>query len=104
MELAISRKSSARKGSTSEMGHQFTWKVEGQNLDLGYLSLGLYTEFWKLTKQGQALISEVYLSARQLIVLELELVLELGAVIQASTETLTHRKPNYVPLFKRQIS
>jgi len=35
------------------------------------------------------LISEVYLSARQLtklIVLELELVLELGAVIQASTE------------------
>jgi hypothetical protein len=33
----------------------------------------------KLTKQGQALISEVYLSARQLIVLELEL----GAVIQA---------------------
>jgi len=37
----------------------------------------------KLTKQGQALISEVYLSARQLIVLELELVLELGAVIQA---------------------
>jgi hypothetical protein len=41
------------------------------------------------------LISEVYLSARQLIVLEL--VLELGAVIQASTETLTHRKPNYVP-------
>jgi hypothetical protein len=46
------------------------------------------------------LISEVYLSARQLtklIVLELELVLELGAVIQASTETPTHRKPNYVP-------
>jgi hypothetical protein len=42
------------------------------------------------------LISEVYLSARQLtklIVLELEL----GAVIQASTETPTHRKPNYVP-------
>jgi len=50
-----------------------------------------------LTTQGQALISEVYLSARQLIVLELELVLELGAVIQASTEMLTHRKPNYVP-------
>jgi hypothetical protein len=51
----------------------------------------------KLTKQGQALISEVYLSARQLIVLELELVLELGAVIRASTETLTYRKPNNVP-------
>ena len=51
------------------------------------------------TKQGQALISEAYLSARQLIVLELEFVLELGAnpaVIQASTETLTHRKPNNV--------
>ena len=31
--------------------------------------------------QGQALISEVYLSARQLIVLELVLVLELGAAI-----------------------
>jgi hypothetical protein len=48
---------------------------------------------WR-AKQGQALISEVYLSARQLIVLEL------GATtshIQASTETLTHRKPNYVP-------
>jgi hypothetical protein len=43
------------------------------------------------------LISEVYLSARQLIVLELELVLELGAVIRASTETLTYRKPNNVP-------
>jgi hypothetical protein len=39
------------------------------------------------------LISEVYLSARQLIVLELEL----GAVIRASTETLTYRKPNNVP-------
>jgi hypothetical protein len=49
------------------------------------------------------LISEVYLSARQLIVLELELELvrEIEAtppaVIQASTETLTYRKPNYVP-------
>jgi len=45
------------------------------------------------------LISEVYLSARRLIVLELELVLELGATshIQASTETPTLRKPNYVP-------
>jgi len=42
------------------------------------------------------LISEVYLSARQLIVLELELAAA-PAVIQASTETLTHRKPNYVP-------
>src|SRR5207244_13445796 len=51
-----------------------------------------------LTKQGQALISEVYHSARQLIVLELELVLELGTVAQASAETLTHRKPNNVPL------
>ena len=48
-----------------------------------------------LTKQGQALISEVDLSARQLI----ELGLELGATtsIQASAETLTHRKPNNVP-------
>jgi hypothetical protein len=45
------------------------------------------------TTQGEALISEVYLSARQLIVLLLLLVLELGA----SAETLTHRKPNYVP-------
>jgi hypothetical protein len=43
-------------------------------------------------KQGQALISEVYHSARQLIVLELEL--ELGTLAQASAETLTHRKPN----------
>ena len=48
-----------------------------------------------LAKQGQALISEVYLSARQLI----ERGLELGATtsIQASAETLTHRKPNNVP-------
>jgi hypothetical protein len=39
---------------------------------------------YQLTKQGQALISEVYLSARRpivlVLVLELELVLELGAV------------------------
>jgi hypothetical protein len=44
-----------------------------------------------LAKEGQALISKVYLSARQLI--------ELGATtsIQASAETLTHRKPNNVP-------
>jgi hypothetical protein len=44
------------------------------------------------------LISEVGLSARQQIELELELV-ELGATtsIQASAETLTHRKPNNVP-------
>ena len=51
------------------------------------------------------LISEVYLSARQLIALELELVLELGATtshIQASTETLTHRKPILYLLFKSQ--
>ncbi len=27
-----------------ELGHHFTWNVEGQNLDLGYLSFGLYTE------------------------------------------------------------
>jgi hypothetical protein len=53
------------------------------------------------------LISEVYLSARQLIALELVLVLELGATtshIQASTETLTHRKPILYLLFKSQIS
>ena len=43
------------------------------------------------------MISEVYLSARQLIVFELVLVLELGAAIRASTETLTYRKPNNVP-------
>jgi hypothetical protein len=29
----------------AEIGHHFTWDVEGQHLDLGYLSLGLYTEF-----------------------------------------------------------
>ena len=28
----------------AELGHHFTWNVEGQNLDLGYLSFGLYTE------------------------------------------------------------
>jgi hypothetical protein len=28
----------------AEAGHHFTWNVEGRNLDLGYLSLGLYTE------------------------------------------------------------
>jgi hypothetical protein len=28
----------------AEIGHHFTWTVEDQNLDLGYLSLGLYTE------------------------------------------------------------
>jgi hypothetical protein len=33
----------------------------------------------------------------QLIVLELELVLELGAIIRPSTWTLTHRKPNNIP-------
>ena len=40
-----------------------------------------------LTKQGQALQSEVHLSARQLIVL----------VLGAVTATLTYRKPNNVP-------
>ena len=27
-----------------EVGHHFTWDIEGRHLDLGYLSLGLYTE------------------------------------------------------------
>ncbi len=28
----------------AEIGHHFTWNVEGRQLDLGYLSFGLYTE------------------------------------------------------------
>ena len=28
----------------AEIGHHFTWDIEGRHLDLGYLSLGLYTE------------------------------------------------------------
>jgi hypothetical protein len=28
----------------AEIGHHFTWEIEGRHLDLGYLSLGLYTE------------------------------------------------------------
>jgi hypothetical protein len=28
----------------AEVGHHFTWDIEGQHLDLGYLSLGVYTE------------------------------------------------------------
>jgi hypothetical protein len=46
------------------------------------------------------LISEVYLSARQLIVLELELVLELGATNQPYTSLYRDAespKANYVP-------
>jgi hypothetical protein len=43
--------------------------------------------------------SEEYLSAWQLMS-----PLELGAVIQASTETLTHRKPNNVPFVQEPNS
>jgi hypothetical protein len=43
------------------------------------------------------LIAEEYLSARQLIVLVLELEATPTSHIQASTETLTHQKANYVP-------
>jgi hypothetical protein len=35
-----------------EVGHHFTWKVENQILDLGYLSVGLYTEFGNRYSSG----------------------------------------------------
>jgi autotransporter-associated beta strand protein len=40
----------------AELGHHFTWSVEGQNIDLGYLSLGLYTEFGNQYSSGHAQI------------------------------------------------
>jgi hypothetical protein len=40
----------------AELGHHFTWNVEGKNLDLGFLSLGLYTEFGNQYSSGHAQI------------------------------------------------
>jgi hypothetical protein len=36
----------------AEVGHHFTWKVEEQTLDLGFLSVGLYTEFGNRYSSG----------------------------------------------------
>jgi hypothetical protein len=36
----------------AELGHHFTWKVGNQNLDLGYLSFGFYTEFGNSYSSG----------------------------------------------------
>jgi hypothetical protein len=44
----------------AELGHHFTWDVEGQHLDLGYLSLGLYTEFGNQYSSGHAQIGSAW--------------------------------------------
>jgi hypothetical protein len=44
----------------AEVGRHFTWNVEGQNLDLGYLSLGLYTEFGNHYSSGHIQIGSAW--------------------------------------------
>jgi hypothetical protein len=44
----------------AEVGHHFTWKVEDQNLDLGYLSLGVYTEFGNHYSSGHLQIGSAW--------------------------------------------
>jgi hypothetical protein len=44
----------------AELGHHFTWDVEGQHLDLGYLSLGLYTEFGNHYTSGHAQVGSAW--------------------------------------------
>jgi hypothetical protein len=43
-----------------EVGHRFTWNVEGQNVDLGYLSLGLYSEFGNNYQSGHIQIGSAW--------------------------------------------
>ncbi len=44
----------------AELGHHFTWDVEGQHLDLGYLSLGLYSEFGNHYSSGHAQVGSAW--------------------------------------------
>jgi hypothetical protein len=44
----------------AEVGHHFTWNVEDKNLDLGYLSLGLYTEFGNHYSSGHIQIGSAW--------------------------------------------
>jgi hypothetical protein len=44
----------------AEVGHHFIWNVEGQTLDLGYLSLGLYTEFGNHYSSGHIQIGSAW--------------------------------------------
>jgi autotransporter-associated beta strand protein len=44
----------------AELGHHFTWDVQGQHLDLGYLSLGLYSEFGNHYSSGHAQIGSAW--------------------------------------------
>jgi hypothetical protein len=44
----------------AELGHHFTWNVEGKNLDLGYLSLGLYTEFGNQYSSGHVQVGSAW--------------------------------------------
>jgi hypothetical protein len=44
----------------AELGHHFTWEVQGQHLDLGYLSLGLYTEFGNQYSSGHVQIGSAW--------------------------------------------
>jgi autotransporter-associated beta strand protein len=43
-----------------EVGRRFTWSVEGQNVDLGFLSLGLYTEFGNNYQSGHIQIGSAW--------------------------------------------
>jgi autotransporter-associated beta strand protein len=44
----------------AELGHHFTWDVQGQHLDLGFLSLGLYSEFGNHYSSGHAQIGSAW--------------------------------------------
>jgi hypothetical protein len=43
-----------------EVGRHFTWNVEGQNVDLGFLSLGLYTELGNNYQSGHVQIGSAW--------------------------------------------
>jgi hypothetical protein len=43
-----------------ELGHHFIWNFEGQNVDLGYLSLGFYSEFGNHYSSGHGQIGSAW--------------------------------------------
>jgi fibronectin-binding autotransporter adhesin len=44
----------------AEVGHHFAWNLEGQNIDLGYLSLGMYSEIGNRYSSGHVQIGSAW--------------------------------------------
>ena len=44
----------------AEVGHHFAWNVEGQNIDFGYLSLGMYSEIGNRYSSGHVQIGSAW--------------------------------------------